>query len=310
MARSSSFLNWPGRLAISLLLILAIFTATRGMIRALPGNPIETLMGESGTSLSVEALQEELHLNEPFWKAMKLDFSRIVRGDLGVSIVSRQPIAPLLVQRAVKTLELTALSISMMILFSVGLGLAATDAQSPIGRIADPICSVYGAIVSAMPSPWIGPLLMVVFCVWIPIFPVGNHIFLPALTLSLSFTGFWSRLIRQRVRETLARGAAPGARARGVPEWKVLLKYGLAPSSGALLAYLGTQIGGLMAGAFVTETIFDWPGMGDLLINAVLRRDYPVVESAAFVAAVATLAGNALGNWAQTLADPRLRSEG
>lgn len=292
-----------------IVLVLAIFTATRGLIRALPGNPIETLMAESGTSLSSEILREEFHLDEPFWKALGADIRRASHGDFGISIITRQPIAPLLFHRVVKTLELTSLSVVFMIVLSIVIGLAATEPASTIGRFADPFCSIYGAVVSAMPTPWIGPLLMIVFCVWIPVFPVGDHILLPALTLSLSFTGFWARLIRQRVRETLQSGAAPGARARGISEWKVLLKYGLAPCSGALLAYLGTQIGGLMAGAFVTETIFDWPGMGDLLINAVLRRDYPVVESAAFVAAIAALAGNAIGNWAQTWTDPRLRSD-
>lgn len=266
-------------------------------------------MAESGTSLSSEAIREEFHLDEPFWKALGADLGRAAHGDLGVSIITRQPIAPLLFQRMIKTLELTALSAALMIFLSVTLGLAAVDSTSTIGRIADPFCSLYGAVVSAMPTPWIGPLLMIVFCVWIPLFPIGDHILLPALTLSLSFTGFWARLIRQRVRETLQSGAAPGARARGVPEWKVMLKYGLAPCSGALLAYLGTQIGGLLTGAFVAETIFDWPGMGDLLINAVLRRDYPVVESAAFVAALAALGGNAIGNWLQNFVDPRLESE-
>lgn len=301
--------KWISRCATTLALVMVIFIATRGMIRALPGNPLETLIAESGTALSTEVLREEFHLDEPFWKALKSDLNRAAHGDLGISITTRQPIAPLLWHRTIKTLELTILSVVFMILLSVSLGLAAADPNTSLGRIADPFCTVYGAVVSAMPAPWIGPLLMVVFCVWLPIFPVGDHVLLPALTLSLSFTGLWSRLIRQRVRETLENGAAPGARARGIPEWKVLLKYGLAPCSGALLAYLGTQLGGLMAGAFVTETIFDWPGMGDLLITSVLRRDYPVVESAAFVAAVAALLGNALGNWAQTYVDPRIRSE-
>jgi len=314
MERSNSTLNWCARWTTrsltALALVLAIFVATRGLIRALPGTPLETLIAESGTSLSAEILREEFHLDEPFWKATKADLGRALHGDLGISITTRQPIAPLLAHRLVKTLELTLLSMLIMMGMSITLGLAAVDSTSSLGRFADPFCSIYGAIVSAMPTPWIGPLLMVVFCVWLPIFPVGDHILLPALTLSLSFAGFWSRMIRQRVRETLQSGAAPGARARGVPEWKVLLKYGLAPCSGALLAYLGTQMGGLMAGAFVTETIFDWPGMGDLLITAVLRRDYPVVESAAFVAAIAALAGNAIGNWAQNLTDPRLRGDG
>jgi peptide/nickel transport system permease protein len=309
MAPFNRFLKTIGRVFTTLALVIAVFAATRGVIRALPGNPLETLMAESGTALSTEILQQEFHLNEPFLKALGIDLKRAVHGDLGISIITRQPIAPLLLHRMLKTLQLSALSLLIMIILSVSLGLAAADPSNAVGRFADPFCSIYGAVVSAMPSPWIGPLLMVVFCVWIPLFPVGDHILLPALTLSLSFAGFWSRMIRSQVRESLLRGAATGARARGIPEWKVLLKYGLAPCSGALLAYLGTQMGGLMAGAFVTETIFDWPGMGDLLINSVLKRDYPVVECAAFVAALAALAGNAIGGWAQNWADPRLRSE-
>ena len=144
------------------------------------------------------------------------------------------------------------------------------------------------------------------FGILIPIFPAGNSIFLPALALAFGFSGIWARLIRQRVRETLEHGAAPGARARGIPEWKVILKYGLAPASGALIAYLGTQFGALLGGTFVTEVIFDWPGMGLLLVDGVLHRDYPVVEATAFVGATVALLGNALGDWAQSKVDPRI----
>ena len=135
----------------------------------------------------------------------------------------------------------------------------------------------------------------------------SRRLSLTRATLALVFSGLWCRLIRSRVRETLQFGAAQGARARGIPEWKVTLKYGLAPASGALLAFLGTQAGGLLAGAFVVETIFDWPGMGSLLIESVLRRDYPVVEGAVFLAAFASLAGSALGDWLQASLDPRSR---
>jgi ABC-type dipeptide/oligopeptide/nickel transport system permease component len=170
-----------------------------------------------------------------------------------------------------------------------------------LSRSADRFCDFHGAVAAAIPTAWSGPALMVVFCVWIPLFPIGHHWALPAITLALSFTGFWSQLLRARIRETLAEGFADPARARGVPEWKVILKYGLAPAAGALAAYLGTQIGALLGGAFITEYIFDWRGMGTLLIDSVLKRDYPIVEAAVFFTAFFSLLGTALGDWAQSV---------
>lgn len=287
-------------------LVLLIFTVSRAMIRALPGDPLETIAAESGTSISIDELRAEFHLDRPFMPALFLDLKRALRGDLGISLINRQPIAPLLMRRLFKTAELTALATGLTLFLSIFLGLTAADPYTPLGRWMNPICTGYGALAAAMPIAWVGPLLMVVFCVWLPIFKIGDQVMLPAITLALSFSGIWSRLIRERVRESLATGAAPGARARGIPEWKVLLKYGLAPVSGALLAYLGTQLGSLMAGSFITEIIFDWQGMGSLFVDSVLRRDYPVVESATFLAATLALAGTALGDWAQTRMDPRV----
>lgn len=294
------------RIASFIFLVLAIFILSRAMIRALPGDPLETIAAESGTSITINELRAEFHLDRPFLESVLLDMRNAIQGDLGISLISRQPIAPLIRRRLTKTAELTLLATAMTLVLSVFLGLAAANPNTSLGRIMDPVCSLFGALTGAMPIAWVGPLLMVIFCIWIPLFPIGDEVLLPAITLALSFSGVWSRLIRERVRESLATGAAPGARARGIPEWKVLLKYGLAPVSGALVAYFGTQLGSLMAGSFITEIIFDWQGMGTLFVDSVLRRDYPVVESATFVAATLALAGTALGDWAQNTMDPRL----
>jgi ABC-type dipeptide/oligopeptide/nickel transport system permease component len=285
-----------------LALLLIVFSVTRLMVHALPGNPLETLVAESGTPLSPEVVRRELGLDRPFLPALAQDLSRAAHGDLGISLLSKQPIAPLIANRFLGTLQLAILGILLGAAAAVALGVLA--AASP-GGIADGICTLHGALMAAIPLPWKGPVLLLLFAVWIPIFPVDHHIALPAITIALGFSGFWARLIRERVRETLLTGAAPGARARGITEWKVLLKYGLTPASGALLAYLGTSFGSLLAGAFVTEVIFNWPGMGTLLVEAVLKRDYPVIESATFVAASACLAGTWLGDWAQAWVDPR-----
>jgi ABC-type dipeptide/oligopeptide/nickel transport system permease component len=123
----------------------------------------------------------------------------------------------------------------------------------------------------------------------------------------LAFSGLWSRLIRSRLQETLGAPATIAARARGLSERRIVIKYGLAPAAGALLAYLGTQFGALLGGAFVTEVLFGWRGMGSLLVEGVLKRDYPVVEAAVFATAAASLLGNILGDRLQTWFDPRLR---
>jgi peptide/nickel transport system permease protein len=296
------------RLCASLVVVALVFVASRALVRALPGDPLETALGETGTSLPVERVRKELGLDVPFGAALVRDARRAFHGDLGVSLISRRPVAPLLAQGLYRTALLASLSLTFALGIALALGLSAAGiGDERKRRRADRLCLAYGALVSALPTPWIGPMLMLVFCVWIPILPTGGNILLPAITLALGFAGLWARLLRDRVGETLRLPATAAARARGVPEWKVVVKYGLAPCAGALLAYLGTQAGGLIAGAFVTEAIFNWHGMGLLLVDAVLKRDYPVVEWGVFATGLASLAGNAAGDTLQRWADPRLR---
>ncbi|MEK6579143.1 MAG: ABC transporter permease, partial [Bdellovibrionota bacterium] len=275
--------------------VILIFSFSRALIRALPGDPLETLIAESGTTLSIETLRADLGLDRPYFPALVQDLSLAFHGNLGRSLYNRQPIGPLLVTRLGRTAALVLTSLFLGIAISLVLGVFSAGLP---GSWVDRFCSIYGSVTIAMPTPWLGPLLMLALSVWIPLFPIGGHLALPTLTLALVFSGFWARLIRERVRETLQTGSADAARARGVSEYKVLFKYGLGPAAGALLAYFGTQLGSLMAGAFVTETLFDWPGMGALLVDAVLRRDYPVVEAATFAAATLSLIFNQLGDLA------------
>ncbi len=292
------------RILASLALLILIFAGSRALIRWLPGDPLETLVAESGTQIDAGLLRSELGLDRPFMPALVKDLGKFAKGDWGVSLMSKRPVLEILTPRIGRTLELTALSLSISLFLALWLGvLAGTKPDS----FADHVCSVYSAMSASLPSAWLGPMLMIATAVWIPLFQISGGIALPALTLSLSISGSWARLIRTRVRENLHYGAMTGARARGIPEWKVALKYGLAPASGALIAYLGTQWGFLMAGAFVTEVIFDWRGMGSLLVESTLKRDYPVVEAGAFVTAAFCLLGTALGDFLQTQVDARQR---
>ena len=120
---------------------------------------------------------------------------------------------------------------------------------------------------------------------------------LASLCLAVLSSGFWVRFVRDQVRDTLKTGSARGARARGVPEWRVLLMHGFLPSSPAIFAYFGSQVGSVLSGLYLIEIIFDWPGLGQLLTLSVLRHDYPVIQGALVVSCALCLIGTAVGNW-------------
>jgi ABC-type dipeptide/oligopeptide/nickel transport system permease component len=290
------------RLLSILFLVFAIFLGSRALVRALPGDPIETLIAESGTAISRDALVREMGLDRPFFPAAIEDLTKALHGDLGISLINKQPVLPLVASRFFRTFELAISAFFIALTASLFIGLLA--ANSP-GSFVDSVCSWLGALSASLPTPWLGPMLIIVFAIWIPVFPLGESLPLPAFTLAFGLSGFWARLIRTRVRETLRLASAQAARGRGLPEWKVIVKYGLAPASGLLLAYFGTQLGALLAGAFITEVIFSWRGMGSLLVTSVLRRDYPIVEASVFVTASCAVVGTALGDWARSFLEKR-----
>jgi ABC-type dipeptide/oligopeptide/nickel transport system permease component len=287
-------------------ILIAVFVGSRAMILALPGSPLETLLAETGTSVPKEQLERELGLDRPFWVSLASDAKGALHGDFGRSILTRTAVGPEVAQRLRATLHLASSTLTLTLILSLGLGLAAAWPHPNLAsRSADWLCTLHGGLSAALPTPWFGPILAWILAVRWPVFPLGNHLALPTLTLALALSGFWARIIRERVRETLTLGAARAARARGLSEKLILLKYGLAPASPALLAFLGTQAGSLMAGAFIAEVIFEWPGLGSLLVDSVLKRDYPLVQASVFVAASISLLGSLVGDLLQTWIDPR-----
>ncbi len=262
----------------------------------MPGDPLETMIAESGTSITTETLKKELGLDQPMTTALFSDLNKLLHLDFGRSLITKMPITNILKTRWLNSIFLSTVSLFLGIIISLFLGLIA--AKYPNGKM-DQFCTFYGGVMAALPTVWTGIICILLFSVWIPIFKYENSIFLPAITLALHFSSFWARVIRNQVAVTLQLGAATGARARGVHEWKVLLKYGLIPSSGGIIAYLATQTGHFLSGSYVMEILFSWEGLGSLLVHAVLQRDYPVVENATFISASMILIANSLGDWIQ-----------
>lgn len=141
------------------LLLAIVFIATRFMIRTLPGDPVETLIAESGTSISAEVIRHDLGLDRPFWLALSEDFKQLSKGNLGTSLLTKKPIAPLLVNRLCKTIQLASLTLILSLTFSLILGIAAAASR---GGWTDLICSWYGSLAAALPMTWIGPILLLI----------------------------------------------------------------------------------------------------------------------------------------------------
>lgn len=290
------------RLLTTVGLLLLVFTASRLMVRALPGNPVETILAETGTSLSLDELQSEFGLQLSWHDSLERDLIGFLHhGDWGKSIHSREPVRDLILSHFLKSLQLG--SLAFVIALALSLFLAAGSVLG--SQWIDRICTLHSALFGALPTPWIGPILAFLFAVKIPIFDINGALGLPLLLLSLNLSAFWSRLIRQRLRDGLASDMARFARSKGLSEFTILAKHVLAPSLGFFLGYFGSQLGQVLAGSMMTEVLFDWPGMGSLLIGSVLKRDYPVVEACIFASSSLILISTRVGDLLSSLWDPR-----
>jgi peptide/nickel transport system permease protein len=259
-------------------------------------------MVETSVELPIEEVRKEMGLDRPFWRATTESILGTFQGDLGRSLYTREPIAPVITQRFGSSIGLALPAALLAILFAFPIGVWGAALPE---SLADRFCSTYGALTASLPTLWVAPLATWFFAVhlqWVSI--DGNA--LPLLVLAFSSSGFWMRLVRERTREGLSLPSAQAARARGLSERAIRLKYGLRVPLGSLLGYFMVQLGHLMTGAFVIEVIFNRSGAGTYFIDAILRRDYPVIEASTWIAASICLISNFLGDSIHQWLDPRV----
>lgn len=299
-------------LAVRLIVVFAAsLIVTRSLIWMLPGDPIDLILAESGTSLDRSALAKELGLDRSYLASIGNSFKNLLHGDLGLSIHSRKPVSALVAQRLATTAQLIAIMIAIAASLSLSLGLlAARPQRTGSDRFMYRVVSIASIVGASSSSTWVGPLLLFLFTFKHPLFSVSGSLFLGAITLSIPFVGFWSRLIRDRAREAYRHPSVTVALSRGAGDFTVLVKYVFVPISGSLIAFLMTQIGHMLSGAFITEYVFNLNGAGSLLIEAVLKRDYPVIEGAILVSSFICIAFTLTGEIFQKAIDPRLLEEG
>jgi peptide/nickel transport system permease protein len=313
------------RLGQALLLVLAVVVLNFALVHAAPGDPVETIAGASGgmsEELKAE-LRQSYGLDKPLPVQLGVYLSRVVQLDLGYSYFFNLPVVDLIAERIPATLLLVLSSVICAFLLGTGIGVLA--ARKPNGLLSQTI-TVLSLVGFAAPVFWTGIMLVILFASILPIFPVSDmrsidgssegiagvldvawHLVLPTFTLSLVYLAHYSRLARASMLEVMGSDFIRTARAKGLADRVVLYKHALRNAILPVVTVLGLQFGNVLAGAILVETVFNWPGLGRLAFESVLRRDYPTILGVLLLSAVVVLVMNMLTDLCYRLVDPRIQ---
>ena len=280
------------------------------IIHLLPGDPVLTMLsGTAATSEQVTELRSQLHLDEPIPVQYLHFLRRAMAGDFGRSIFSHRRVIDEIADQLPSTLELAGLTIlaSTSIGFLLGIS-AALCHNTWIDRLAM-LVALSGV---SMPPFWFGLLLIVIFSLelgWLPATGQGGlqRLILPAATLGLSYSAVTARLVRSSLLEVLRNGYITTARAKGLSEWVVVMKHALGNSLIPVVTIVGVQLGNLLAGTIIVETVFSRQGMGRLAVTAVLDKDYPLIQGVVLVSALGYVLVNVVVDVSYLIFDPRSR---
>jgi peptide/nickel transport system permease protein len=274
-----------------------------------PGDPVEVMLGESASSADREVLRAELGLNQPIIYQFGHYLNKLAHADFGLSIHTQTPIIELLKTRYPATLKLAFVSLLIGLSIGVPMGIYAA---LKAGKWQDLIVTLVSVRLSAMPAFWLGPMLMLIFAVWLGWLPVSGmesntSIILPALTLGLGLSAILTRMTRTSLLEVLSDDYIRTARAKGLTESNVIIHHALRAALLPIITIVGLQMGSLLAGTVITETIFSWDGIGRLLVESIEKRDYPVTQACVLLVALSYVVVNLLTDMLYRLADPRVK---
>ena len=279
------------------------------ILRVIPGDPAKMLLPEGAPQAAVEELNRHLGLREPLWVQYGIFLRSVVRGDFGQSFQYRAPALDVVVERLPATVQLTLAAMLLTVLFGVSIGVLTAVRQGTGYDYAGTVLAVLG---QSLPNFWLGIMLILLFGVtlrWLPTsgFQGWRSLVLPSLTLAAFPTALLARLTRSSVLEILGQDYIRTGRAKGLTERVVVLRHALRNATIPLLTVIGLQIGTLLGGAVITESIFAWPGMGKLVVDAIFFRDFPVVQTILILSATIFVVINLLVDVLYTTLDPRIR---
>jgi peptide/nickel transport system permease protein len=299
------------RLLLTIPVLLGVATLVFSLIHLVPGDPVQAMIGESAPPQEIARVRAQLGLDRPLYVQYWTFLEGVGRGDLGVSLRTNEPVARAIADRMPATLELAFAAMCLAVAFAIPLGILAAAGA---GTVVDYAATTLALLGISIPNFWLGPLLAIVFAVtlgWLPVSGSGSlaHLVLPAITLGAPLGAVLARMTRASVLEELRELYVLAARARGVSRARAVLRHAFRNSLIPIVTVLGLQMGAVLTGAVITETIFAWPGVGRLLIQSINFRDYPLVQGCILLIAVTYVVMNLLTDLAYGLLDPRIRYE-
>lgn len=280
------------------------------LLHLVPGDPILQMLGEGVPASDLEAARHAYGLDQPLATQYIQYWKGVLHGDLGPSLRFSQGVTSLIVQRYPYTLQLTLASLFIAVLLSIPAGVRSARHRNQWDDRALSVVSLFGL---SFPNVALGPILILLFAIkfgWLPVSGSGTlgHLILPALTMGGALAAILTRMVRTSMLEELGQDYIRTARAKGLPETTVVYRHALRNAMVPVLTVLGLQFGALLAGAIVTETIFSWPGIGRLTIQAIGNRDYYLVQGCVLVIGLTYIAVNFLTDVLYSVVNPRIRA--
>jgi peptide/nickel transport system permease protein len=297
------------RVLLTIPVLLGVATLVFFLIHLVPGDPAVSMLGEGAAPAEVEKLRERLGLDRPLLQQYVSFLSGLVRGELGLSFRYNRPVTQEILGRLPATAELAAAAMLVALLIALPLGILSAVFR---GGAIDHVAMTVSLLGISIPTFWLGPMLALIFAVELGWFPVAGrggpeHLVLPAITLGGALAAILARMTRASLLEELRELYVLAARARGVSRARSIIRHAFRNSLIPVVTLTGLQVGALLTGAIITETIFAWPGLGRLLIQAINARDYPLVQGAILFIAVTYVGVNLLTDIIYGWLDPRIR---
>ncbi|MGH9726731.1 MAG: nickel ABC transporter permease [Candidatus Acidiferrales bacterium] len=299
------------RILLSLPALWLIATMVFLLAHIVPGDPVEQMLGEGARAEDLAQLRHALGLDQPILTQYGHYLSALLHGNLGESFRFQQPVSRVVLAHYPATLELAVVALIICAAIGIPAGIVAAHRR---GTTTDHAVGVFTLLGLSVPNFALGPVLILIFSVilgWLPVSGRGGlaHLVLPAITLGAALAAILTRMVRTSVIEELSSDYIRTARAKGLSESAVLFRHAFRNALIPIITILGLQFGTLLAGTIVTETIFSWPGIGRLAVQAIEARDYPLLQGCILLIAVSYVAVNLLTDVVYALVDPRVRFE-
>ena len=297
------------RLLLLIPVLWGVATLVFLLLHFIPGDPVDLMLGDSALGTDRETLRNQLGLNDPLIVQYLRYFGDLLQGDWGTSLFSKKPVFEEIMERVPATMELMFGAMVVTILVAMPLGLIAAVNK---GTWIDQGAMIFSLLGVSLPNFWLGPMLILLLSIHFDLLPVNErggleHLILPALTLGTSLASILARITRSSVVETLQAEYIRTARSKGISELRILFRHALRNALIPIVTVIGLQVGVLLSGAIITEAIFDWPGLGNLLISAINSRNYPLVQGCVLFIAGSYVMVNLVIDLLYAYLDPRIR---